>query len=255
MLLDPEIEGGDEVFAYGYPGKRPGGDEMLGVCEGISGYGAGSDTDRDERDLIKIKNTQVLPGASGSPLLNLRTGRICGMIKKSRDPDTDIGGLAVQVPVILEAVPGLEDEQQQFHAADRRWGDSLARYFAPAMPARPRPNMAPKPPSFAVERTDEYARLKRWILDSASSGALGVSAVEGMGGVGKTTLALQAAADPEVTAGFPDGVLWASLGPESTPLDGVGSWIQVIEGRKITTTSIDAASLSSGRSSTIGVFS
>ena len=41
-------------------------------------------------------------------------------------------------------------------------------------------------------------------------------ALRGMGGIGKTTLAIALAHRPEVKRMFPDGVLWASLGPSPT---------------------------------------
>jgi predicted ATPase len=38
-----------------------------------------------------------------------------------------------------------------------------------------------------------------------------ISAVQGLGGIGKTTLVADLARDPEVQRRYPDGVLWATL--------------------------------------------
>src|SRR3546814_7497144 len=42
--------------------------------------------------------------------------------------------------------------------------------------------------------------------------------LHGMGGAGKTTLAMAIATDATVRAAFPHGVLWATLGQESDPV-------------------------------------
>ncbi len=41
-------------------------------CEGFTG---------DEPGLIKFALRQVRPGMSGAPLLNQRTGKVCGIVK------------------------------------------------------------------------------------------------------------------------------------------------------------------------------
>jgi len=68
---------------------------------------------------------QVRPGMSGSPLLNQRTGKVCGIVKFTRDRSFDLGGGAIPTHVILEQFPQLRDLQQEFHGGDRRWGELL----------------------------------------------------------------------------------------------------------------------------------
>ncbi|HTB11108.1 MAG TPA: NB-ARC domain-containing protein [Bryobacteraceae bacterium] len=52
-------------------------------------------------------------------------------------------------------------------------------------------------------------------LCSGENGAFGLTAVEGMGGVGKTTLAVAACHDERVRAVFTDGIIWVPCGPVS----------------------------------------
>ena len=48
--------------------------------------------------------------------------------------------------------------------------------------------------------------------------------LRGMGGIGKTTLAVAAGRRPELDAFFPDGVLWAELGPKPTIRTHLNTW-------------------------------
>src|SRR5215217_164576 len=62
----------------------------------------------------------------------------------------------------------------------------------------------------------------------ARPGVLVISAIQGMGGIGKSTLAAALTHDPGVRGRFPDGILWATLGqqPELLPL--LGGWVQAL---------------------------
>lgn len=103
----------DNLYSYGYPpGKYQNGDSAAAVCEGP--------TD-DQNLLIKFKQTQIRPGMSGSPLLNVRTGGVCGIIQLSRDPESDLGGRATPTQIILQEFPGLVAKQLVFHQGDKRW--------------------------------------------------------------------------------------------------------------------------------------
>src|SRR5262249_54205479 len=79
----------------------------------------------DEPPLIKFKLDQGRPGMSGAPLLNQRTGKVCGVVKFTRDRSTDLGGGAVPVSVVLSQFEELVELQQQFHQHDKRWRESI----------------------------------------------------------------------------------------------------------------------------------
>src|SRR5262245_56551323 len=62
---------------------------------------------------------------SGAPLLNQRTGKVCGVVKFTRDRSIDLGGGAVPISVVLSKFGELVELQQRFHQADKRWRESI----------------------------------------------------------------------------------------------------------------------------------
>ncbi len=88
--------------------------------------------------------------------------------------------------------------------------------------ASPRvPFLAPsRSPRAAVGRALVLEALRRRLIEGEERGI----ALVGLPGVGKTTLALELAHDREVRSRFPDGVLWASLGPDPDPLLWLDRW-------------------------------
>ncbi|MEN8446325.1 MAG: tetratricopeptide repeat protein, partial [Cyanobacteria bacterium J06555_13] len=185
----------DDLYTYGYPDNFPQGTSVTGVCEG-------SATENDST-LLVFKSAQIRPGLSGSPLLNLNTGRVCGIVKFTRDRTIDLGGGAIPTTVILEQYPQLQDFQQQFHQQDRRW---IAQAKSIDIPEN-------LPRSGAVEFVGRDAVMEQLhqILQQDSRAA--VSAIAGMGGVGKTELALQYALMHRES--FPAGLCWLSARGEN----------------------------------------
>ncbi len=111
--LDEVVKSRDPLYLFGYPDQDfPNGCPVTFGCEGWTG---------DEPALIKFALGQVRPGMSGSPLLNQRTGMVCGMVKFTRDRSFDLGGGAISTRVILEQFPQLRELQREFHEQDRRW--------------------------------------------------------------------------------------------------------------------------------------
>lgn len=79
----------------------------------------------------------------------------------------------------------------------------------------------PLPPYELVGRGPLLSHLKQRLLAGES---LGLSALNGLPGVGKTALAVALIHDPEVLTHFDDGVLWAGLGPNADVLAHLGRW-------------------------------
>jgi len=80
----------------------------------------------------------------------------------------------------------------------------------PPAPAKPSVNLAPRLPDYYVAREGDLQRLRARLQQG---GVLGLTAIHGMGGVGKSVLAAALAHDPQAQKCFEDGVLWATLGP------------------------------------------
>ena len=126
VYLDESFQADDSLYTYGYPDDFPQGAPVTAKCEGMTG---------DEPPLIKFKAGQVRPGLSGSPLLNQRTGKVCGIVKFTRDRSFDLGGGAVPTSEIFTQFPQLMELQQAFHQRDDRWTKLL-----PHPPSQTRPS-------------------------------------------------------------------------------------------------------------------
>ena len=95
-------------------------------------------------------------------------------------------------------------------------------YVAPQPPPTPYIFYGVDPlPQHYVERTAALDALKQAVLGPAqgagvalTAAASSLTAVEGMGGIGKTVLAQALARDPASKERFPNGVLWARLTPK-----------------------------------------
>jgi hypothetical protein len=113
-LDDQRCKTRDDFYFFGYPDQDyEDGCPVTETCEGLT---PGSQQ-------IKFKGGQVRPGMSGSALLNQRTGKVCGMVKFTRDRNSDLGGGAIPTEVILDCFPQLRKLQQAFHECDHRWSD------------------------------------------------------------------------------------------------------------------------------------
>lgn len=69
-----------------------------------------------------------------------------------------------------------------------------------------------------------------------------VTAIHGLGSVGKSTLAAALAHDSKVQTHFSDGILWATLGREPNLLSLLSGWIQALGDYNFKATSVEAAS-------------
>ncbi len=102
----------DPLYSYGYTDDYPNGDSATFEYEGP--------TD-EQQTLLKLKEGQARPGLSGAPLLNLRTGAVCGIVKSTRDRSSDLGARAIPISTVLSRLSDLANLQQRFHQQDKRW--------------------------------------------------------------------------------------------------------------------------------------
>jgi tetratricopeptide (TPR) repeat protein len=128
VFLDGAIEPFARLYSFGYTDEHPRGESVTLECEGRTFF------EKPNQPFLKLKGGQVQHGASGSPLLNWQTGKVCGVIKFTRDADTDIGGGAIPIDAILAKLPSLRKENATFHQADTRWAKALKRQLSVAFP-------------------------------------------------------------------------------------------------------------------------
>jgi WD40 repeat protein len=94
---------------------------------------------------------------------------------------------------------------------------------SPKTPLGPFASLPPLPPNF-IDRPELSELLVEKLLSSTAMVA--ITAIEGMGGVGKTVLALNLCYAPEVRAAFPDGIVWLTIGKEAnTSLEKRMEWV------------------------------
>jgi hypothetical protein len=111
VYLHDSIRPGDILYSFGFPADFRGGDSSRFECEGLS-IGPTS---------IKFKGGQVAIGLAGAPLLNERTGGVCGIINRTRSCEADLGGRAIPVASVFSAFPRLRDLQLTYHRDHNHW--------------------------------------------------------------------------------------------------------------------------------------
>jgi hypothetical protein len=83
-------------------------------------------------------------------------------------------------------------------------------------------------PSLVVGRDEALNELKSRLgvlpKDKGSARIQVLTAMRGLPGVGKTTMAAALAHDPEIRKSFPDGILWTSLGQKPELLSELATW-------------------------------
>jgi hypothetical protein len=118
VYLYDEITLIDELYAYGYPPNYATGDSILPRYIGPTGA---------PQILHTLDESNIRSGFSGSPLLNLRTGAVCGVIKRTMGENTTLGGRGIPIERAWEAFPTLKTMQTQFHSQDEQWAKCLTR--------------------------------------------------------------------------------------------------------------------------------
>jgi hypothetical protein len=116
VLFCEDLDLDDQVYGYGFSDEYPTGDSANFHYEGPSA----------DHQLLRLKEAQARPGMSGSPLLNLRTGGVCGMLKRTRDRDTDLGGRAIPAWTILSQFDDLRVSQNELRDSNSTWNALLS---------------------------------------------------------------------------------------------------------------------------------
>ena len=106
----------DRFLTFGYPELHREGVASPLVGEGNTG---------DER-LLRLGEGQVQPGMSGAPVLNRRTGGVCGVLKLTRNEQMALGGYAIPIERFWLRSPTLKRQNEAYHSARRQdWFDLL----------------------------------------------------------------------------------------------------------------------------------
>ncbi|TDF39301.1 sigma-70 family RNA polymerase sigma factor [Alteromonadaceae bacterium M269] len=114
-ILNDQYAIDDEVYSFGFSEEYSNGEPITCKVEGTSKL----------PKLIKLKSGQVVPGFSGAPILNRRTGGVCGVIRRTRDKLSDLGGRAVPASIVLSAFPSISDSQSEVQKTEAAWTNAL----------------------------------------------------------------------------------------------------------------------------------
>ena len=128
-----------------------------------------------KRGYVKFSPGGVRPGMSGSPLLNEATGAVCGVVKKTRNPEIDLGGFAVPTAAVWKVFPELEGLQRQYHRAHPEWsiavqssGAALMRRLAEGPPSVRRKLLVTDFRTLINDRTDGFVG-REFVFDAIDS--------------------------------------------------------------------------------------
>jgi hypothetical protein len=155
VYLDKESQPNDLLYSYGYPPKYEGGFSVNPLCVGP--------TDRGR--LITIRDENIQPGLSGAPLLNLRTWKVCGLIKSERNiaPAQNIlralGGQAIPTQVIFDWCHEIEIKHSNFHFQDTRWRELILDLIKEL---RLEPKEQKATIDIFYQELEELLKLERW---------------------------------------------------------------------------------------------
>lgn len=207
VLLDERVGISDLLYVYGYPDSFPDGGSLTVECEGT--------VEERGTTLIITKAGQVRPGFSGSPALNKKLNRVCGLVSDTRGCSTDFGGLLIPTSTIFEQFPEVREQNRQAHKQNRRWIDLMhQRILVPTskLPKELRQDWGDAPESETFYgRIAELNQLNRWVLEEKCRTVL----ITGIGGIGKTATARQLS---EAIKEEFDYVIWRSL-REAPPVE------------------------------------
>ena len=239
VMLGEDAALDDAVRAHGFPDYK---DDRGPRADGLRGRFE-SRTQLPELGgdayFIKFTKTRVVGGFSGSPLLDLRTGVVIGVVTETLDDRIALGGWAIPTAFIAKRLPELLALNRAVHAANDRW-ERARRTTGSA--GRRVPLMQGPLPRVFVPRHDLFRKVIKELLDDDGNPRPGTVALEGFGGFGKTTLAAEIARDAHVKSTFRDGILWVTLGEKARDLVAtIADLIELLTGARRSFATLEAA--------------
>jgi hypothetical protein len=82
----------------------------------------------------------------------------------------------------------------------------------PAYRRQTRVTNAPAAPPHFLDRPDVLDRLRDAVTSDASDRRIGITAIQGMGGIGKSVMAAALCRDEVIQDAYPDGIVWVTIG-------------------------------------------
>ncbi|WP_328665239.1 serine protease [Streptomyces sp. NBC_00322] len=205
LRLCQPLEGGIGVW-LGEQGPSQGGEVAVhGFSEDTLEAGVQRDTLRlvvagPAGQLVRLQGDQVVQGFSGGPVLDLRTGRVCGVLKASRDDQDSLGGWFIPVDAVRHHFPELAERNYRAHQPGTEWCNwaldrkrrqtALFGHFGSGAPRRAVSRVTPAQllaqGTMPFQDRPELADLRAWCDDDPD---YLLRLLHASGGSGKTRLA------------------------------------------------------------------
>ena len=225
--LDSEVRLEDPLLATGFPVN-----EMSNVLEADQ-FTAEFEGEVEEssnntlKSYIKFKGGQVRHGFSGSPLLNLRTCRVVGVVSETRSASTNLGGYAKPLSCILALLEKVKITIPL--TLDREWQDAETKYRNSKKLREGNPNRKGQRgdidlSSFSYRygsirgREREQSDIESYLATCRTSKDKNAVFLVGKSGIGKSTLAYNYAVN-QSKENFRDGIKWIPLGGDPGDTD------------------------------------
>jgi tetratricopeptide (TPR) repeat protein len=200
-LADYVPSAASTVACFGYsqstPAAGPAPDSVILQVAGGGGDG-----------LVRVQQGEIPAGMSGSLARDLRTQRVCGMIKASRDPQAARGGWLVPIPAIADHLGDTFQRNLAGHGPESPWrqlatrrsefteqlfrSQALLRVPDPRHKAPPSWWLNPRHRATRFQHRPELETLLAWALNEDPATPV-AKLIVGEGGAGKTRLAVELA--------------------------------------------------------------
>ena len=116
VVMDPgRVAHGTPLLTAGYPAKALVGYQAQGFTAGFPGR------DDDGHPLLRIQEDVVTPGMSGSPVVSLQSGLVCGIVGLTKGSTSPVGGFATLFSDFIDMWPDLAALSDLPPEAARPW--------------------------------------------------------------------------------------------------------------------------------------
>jgi hypothetical protein len=170
VLLGDKMDLNDPLYTFGHPDGdyREGGDSATFEFEGVS-Y---EEPSTRQVELYKFSRGEVAPGLSGSPLLNQSTGKVCAVVRTTRQRESLLGGRAVPIHYLRELAPNIWAACSFYHQTHPLWTGLAMQMLSSSVIGPSVPAPADMADTAALARTLEARQYsddkhRRAIVDGA----------------------------------------------------------------------------------------
>src|SRR5271166_4444463 len=168
---------------------------------------------------IDARQVTVAVLTDGSYKSGICRGEQIRAMRKGKRLIPVLGTQGADIPVYIEALNYRDFTEEANYAA--RFAELLADIRGDAAATLPDTfretsyvTVPPLPVNF-VERPEALAALRDALITDDGGRHIALTALQGMGGIGKTVLAQALCHDEVVQQAFPDGIVWITIGKES----------------------------------------